>query len=275
LLQSHIPSASGRDIDEIVLTYVISILEDLVEESDPSQAFDSDSFMEMIVAYLPLLEGVDETKVTEWMINLVSDIKNAKEEKFSSNFDLKSLIEKTTSQAPVKKVRSVSETSEPELNNKKRSSRLSETSEVGSSDEAEIEAGVATLLEMFPSCSKVEAVHCLTIKGGDLEMAAQMILTRMEMGEDIKLSQAELLAQLTKPVKVDESEIKRKIMDNYGFVDTENDRKYHRPQLVNKKGQEEKKMIRYREGKIVSTKGERFSQVTKEESEEMKKSIKI
>ena len=79
LLQSHIPSASGRygihctisiscgdnnltscrDIDEIVLTYVISILEDLVEESDPSQAFDSDSFMEMIVAYLPLLEGVD------------------------------------------------------------------------------------------------------------------------------------------------------------------------------------------------------------------------
>ena len=32
-------------------------------------------------------------------------------------------------------------------------------------------------------------------------------------------------------------------------------------------------MIRYREGKIVSTKGERFSQVTKEESEEMKKTI--
>ncbi len=31
-------------------------------------------------------------------------------------------------------------------------------------------------------------------------------------------------------------------------------------------------MIRYRDGKIVSTKGERFSQVTKEESEEMKKS---
>ena len=37
----------------------MGILEDLVEESDPSQAFDSDSFMEMIVAYLPQLEGVD------------------------------------------------------------------------------------------------------------------------------------------------------------------------------------------------------------------------
>ena len=37
--------------------------------------------------------------------------------------------------------------------------------------------------------------------------------------------------------------------------------------------QDDKKLIRYREGKIVSTKGERFSQVTKEESQEMKKSI--
>ena len=32
-------------------------------------------------------------------------------------------------------------------------------------------------------------------------------------------------------------------------------------------------MIRYRDGKIVSTKGERFTQVSKAESEEMKKSI--
>ena len=31
-------------------------------------------------------------------------------------------------------------------------------------------------------------------------------------------------------------------------------------------------MIRYRDGKIVSTKGERFTQVTKQESDEMKKS---
>ena len=39
--------------------------------------------------------------------------------------------------------------------------------------------------------------------------------------------------------------------------------------------QDDKKMIRYRDGKIVSTKGERYTQVTKAESEEMKKSIVI
>ena len=117
---------------------------------------------------------------------------------------------------------------------------------------------------------------------------------RAEQGESMKLSQAQLLAQLEKRVTVDETEIKRKIMDNYGFVDMEHDSKYHRP-IVSKKNvsldyilkrcksslsliksfftQDDKKLIRYREGKIVSTKGERFSQVTKEESQEMKKSI--
>ena len=125
-------------------------------------------------------------------MKLASDIKTSKEEKSSSSFDLKSLIEKTTSKPSVKKSRTASETSDPDVNTKKRPSRLSENSEAGSSDEAEIEAGVAMLLEMFPTCCKVEAVHCLTIKGGDLESAAQMLLTRMEMGEDIKLSQAQV-----------------------------------------------------------------------------------
>ena len=50
----------------------------------------------------------------------------------------------------------------------------------------------------------------------------------------MKLSQAQLLAQLEKRVTVDETEIKRKIMDNYGFVDMENDSKYHRP-IISKK----------------------------------------
>ena len=51
---------------------------------------------------------------------------------------------------------------------------------------------MATLLEMFPNCCKVEAVHCLTIMAGDMERAAQMLLTRAETGEDIKLSQAQV-----------------------------------------------------------------------------------
>jgi len=271
LLRCHVATASENDIDDNFLSYVSGILEDLVDEENPEQNFDVESFMEMILAYLPQLQGIEEATVTEWMLKLVDNVNNSTKQQSSSSFDIKSLILETTSKQPVKKTRSVSETSEPEQLKKKRSGRVSETSDT--LDEAVLEAGVATLLEMFPNCCKVEAVHCLTIMAGDMERAAQMLLTRAETGEDIKLSQAQLLAQLNKPVKVDESEIKRKIMDNYGFVDTEHDTKYHRP-IISKKN-DDKKLIRYREGKIVSTKGERFSQVTKEESQEMKKSIKI
>ena len=120
-----------RDIDDIVLSYVQGILDDVLEETDPEQSFDSDSFMEMIVAYLPQLEGIEEAKVTDWMMNLVKSIQDTKKEKASASFDIKMLIEETANKPSVKKTRSVSETSsEPETTNKKRIGRLSETSEV-------------------------------------------------------------------------------------------------------------------------------------------------
>ena len=185
------------DIDDIVLSYVNGILEDLVEEANPEQSFDSDDFLEMILAYLPQLEGIDvsillsilietlikvrfqDKRVTEWMMTLVEDVIKSKKQTSVSSLDIKMLIEETTNKSSAKKTRSVSETSEPEMmSSKKRSPRLSETSLECSEAEAELEAGVARLLEMFPTCCKVEAIHCLTIMGGDLERAAQMVLTR-------------------------------------------------------------------------------------------------
>ena len=183
------------DIDDIVLSYVNGILEDLVEEANPEQSFDSEDFLEMILAYLPQLEGIDvsillsieilfkirfqDKRVTEWMMTLVEDVIKSKKQTSVSSLDIKMLIEETTNKSSTKKTRSVSETSEPEMmSSKKRSPRLSETSLECSEAEAELEAGVARLLEMFPTCCKVEAIHCLTIMGGDLERAAQMVLTR-------------------------------------------------------------------------------------------------
>ena len=88
---------------------------------------------------------------------------------------------------------------------------------------------------------------------------------------------------------MDDRTLRKKIIGKYGYVDQDDDARYHRPiikkevavlstkyilQLFEKYifFQDDKKMIRYRDGKIVSTKGERFTQVTKQESEEMKKS---
>jgi len=244
----------------------------MVDETEQDQ-WDSEEFCEMLVAYLPQSEGVPAEAVSAWMLDLVTEAKADQKKEKISNFDLKSLIEETANKpVTAKKSRSSSEGTEPESERKekRRSGRSSETSEESL---AELEAGLATLLEMFPHCCRVEAVHCLTLVGGDLQQAAQLVMTRAEQGEEIRPSQAQLLAQLrTAPVQ-DEATVKKKIMETYGFVDKETDLRYHRPSL-SRKG-DDKKMIRYRDGKIVSTKGERFSQVTKEESEEMKKTIKI
>ena len=116
------------------------------------------------------------------MMTLVADVIKSKKQTSVSSLDIKMLIEETTTKQTVKKTRSVSETSEPEMTtSKKRSPRLSEPGLECSEAEAGLEAGVARLLEMFPTCCKLEAVHCLTIMGGDLERAAQMVLNRSDI----------------------------------------------------------------------------------------------
>lgn len=271
LLSLHVSDFSLEESDGIVVSYVMGILEELVEEAEPEQMWDCEAFCEMLGAYLPQSQGIPGDRVSMWMLDLVAEEKVARRKEKISHFDLKSIIEETANRpVTAKKARSASEGTEVEGGAKKRSGRCSETSEEAC---LALEAGLATLQEMFPHCCRIEAVHCLTLAGGELQQAAQLILTRAELGEELRPSQTQLLAQLRPPAVQDEATVKKKIMETYGFVDKETDLRYHRPNL-SRKG-EDKKMTRYRDGKIVSTKGERFSQVTKEESEEMKKTIKI
>jgi hypothetical protein len=48
------------------------------------------------------------------------------------------------------------------------------------------------------------------------------------------LSISQLLAQLSKPKIVDDTTVKKKIMEQYGFVDKEEDARYHRPNVSKK-----------------------------------------
>lgn len=57
-------------------------------------------------------------------------------------------------------------------------------------------------------------------------------------------------------------------MAKYGYVEVSQDERTHQPVLHK---QDEKKLVRYRDNQVVSTKGERFSLVKQEESEEVKK----
>jgi len=268
VVKSHVPDLDIKEIDDIVTGYVLSVIEDLAEEEDPMEGLDCPGFKEMLVAYLPQSEILQEEELERWMLGLVDQFKLNTDSKIAPGLDIKLLIADTTKPAVnTRKIRHVSEES-AEKEGRRRKGRLSENSE--SELDPELEAGLSLLTEMFPNCCQVEAMHCLTVTG-NLERAVQLLIQRAEEGQQIKPSQTQLLAKLARPAELDDTQVKKNLMEQYGFVDKEEDQRYHRPNLL--KNKDDKKLIRYREGKIVSTKGERFTQVTKEESLEMKRSI--
>nr|CAD7261559.1 unnamed protein product [Timema shepardi] len=207
-VRKHIPSAQLRDmapfehqaratiqdllssIDEIVLSYVVSILEDLGSESSVEEAFDVEGFCEMMAAYFP------------------------------------------------------------------------EFSTIHHASDSYSEPQVRLLQEMFPGVCSIEVHHCLSIAEGDVARAAQLVLHRQEAGQSLKTNVTRQKAV------VNDQELKSRIIARYSYVDKDDDIREHRP--VGPKS-EPKKLVRYRDNKIVSLKGERFTEVKKEEDEDMKK----
>jgi len=277
-------------VDDIVLSYVTGILDDLVED-DNEELFDSEGFCEMLVAYLPQAGDIPSTDISQWMLTLArthrAAIAKGKENK--NGFDLKMLttaIPTSTTNKPQQ-----AKAAPPSQTGSLRSKTSSESSdgsclsggadggsrkprlisESTESHEEEYHNLVARLLEMFPNSCELEVGHCLTMMNGDLERTSNLIIQRYETGQSLKpdLNKKILIG---KDSQLDERALRQKIVGKYGYVDQEDDARYHRPII---KKETDKKMIRYRDGKIVSTKGERFTQVTKQESEEMKKSYKF
>lgn len=276
-LQSHVPDLKADDIDEIVLSYVVSILDDLGQENNIEEAFDVESFCEMLFAYLPQASVIPPEAVTEWMFKLATE-KNKNETDKKLDFDLKSVLLETTMKPSKPEKRSVRSprTSESSSEGERRSriARISETSDGGSEYSVEGEEFTTTvnhLLDMFPYACHLEVAHCLTLMVGNVEKAAHLIMHRHEAGQSLQPSDRKVIRNPRKS-NYDEKSIKDRIVGKYGYVDQEDDARYHRPII---KKDDDKKLIRYRDGKIVSTKGERFTQVTKQESEEMKKTIKL
>ncbi|BFZ09162.1 hypothetical protein BsWGS_12201 [Bradybaena similaris] len=137
------------------------------------------------------------------------------------------------------------------------------------------EAQVRILLDMFPSACTMEARHCLQLSAGNMDQAAQLIMDRQDTGQAIK-SQAKPKAQKknhkikkTVDYKLDDDSIKSCVLERYSFIDTEEDKKTYRPPPP--KG-EAKKLVRYRDGQVVSMKGERFSEVKQKDDDNMKAS---
>ncbi|XP_049839183.1 CUE domain-containing protein 2 [Schistocerca gregaria] len=281
-LRKHIPSAQLSSIDEIVLRYVVSILEDLGTEASVEEAFDVEGFCEMMAAYFPEFSTIHHTDVCQWMFELEATLsqKKRKDECNSSDSFAKDIPVLTLQTLVPTRNHGDSESSGGGSGDTtKRVHQLSENSD-GSSDssgdyylgqeEPQYDAAQVQLLqEMFPSACTIEVRHCLAIAEGDVGRAAQLVLHRQEAGQSLTSHSPAMtaLAQRQKAV-VDDQELKSRIIARYSYVDKDDDVREHRP--VGPKA-EPKKLVRYRDNKIVSLKGERFTEVKKDDEEDVKK----
>ena len=58
-------------MDDIVLSYVVGILEDLGEDED---VFDVEGFTDMLAAYIPEFSDIRPEQVCEWIFDLSSEL---------------------------------------------------------------------------------------------------------------------------------------------------------------------------------------------------------
>jgi hypothetical protein len=100
----------------------------------------------------------------------------------------------------------------------------------------------------------------LAIASGDIERATQILIDRQENGQC--LNQNNSLTIHVSKTMIDDAELKNRIIERYSYIDKDSFTKEHRPVAPKV---EPKKLVRYRDNKIVSLKGERFTEVKKGE----------
>lgn len=272
-VSAHIPEADFSVVDEIVLSYIISIL----EEASQDPCFDVEGFTEMMSAYFSEFSLIDSGVICNWIFKLESELSEMEKNRgseTSANISLQSLS--LSDIIPESKLRarpsSISEKDDCSGQGSvpgKRSQHLSETSDCGSTDSSGCDYFLdecEVLQEMFPETSYVEVKHCIAIAKGDIDSATQILLHRQETGQSLTDKSSTL--QVRKNNVVNDTELKNRIIARYSYVDKNAATREYKP-FVPKV--EPKKLVRYRDNKIVSLKGERYTEIKRDEDAELKK----
>lgn len=291
------------DIDEIVLSYVISIL----EEASQDPCFDVEGFIEMMSGFFPQVDfaRIAPEAVCTWLFKLASELSQLGKEEGGRAGSVEREISLTpylaelclTSTTATAAADAKASTTPPLK--KERVQLLSETSDCGSTDSSTFDFfsdECDTLQEMFPESSPLEVKQCITIANGCLEKAIQILLYRQENDQSIVSSNSTVTPKAQS--KVNDTELKNRIIERwvkeveiwfaeispfltgiafqleiilfnshkpptillcrYSYVDKAAVNKEYKP-VVPKV--EPKKMVRYLDNKIVSLRGERFTEV--------------
>ncbi|CAH1800069.1 unnamed protein product [Owenia fusiformis] len=320
-LQKNDANDSISSIDEIVLSYMVGILEELGDANGTMDNFDVEDFTEMMTAYLPGFEGIDSVAVCSWMFELSNTLSTEHEKgkqiaiakqpnkeitpiALSPSPPINSLQNMNLSECHSPKQGMCQGSSQKPIFNgigsspkqkfkgqrarqhrKSSSSRsASESSDVAGAEAFEQESpssiyidsgeeNIRLLLEMFPAASEVKAAHCLSMAKGDIEQAANLMLVAQELEEQdetppVKSKSHKKSTKKSTLSELDDKKLKKSIIQRYSYQDSDEHQKQHNPVV---KIDDPKKLVRYRNGQVVSTKGERFSEIKKGNEEEMKK----
>ncbi|KAK7108243.1 CUE domain-containing protein 2-A-like [Littorina saxatilis] len=276
LLTQHSLTEAISAIDEIVLNYVLGVLECLDCE-DVSQEEDVEPFAETMEAYLPGFVVVAMTEVGNWMMSTLKVISQHQDSdgKLPSHTPEPSFLQNGSTLTTKTSQSHNRHSTQTRSHQRRRSSSEDDSGACGDKRVVIVQCvdsdSIAVLRELCPAASGVELQHCLHMSGGDVEEAACLLLFRQESGTAITVkteSRPRKKYSANGSCPHNDESLKDSILAKYSFVDTSEDKTEHRPELFTK---EQKKLIRYREGQVVSTKGERFSEIKKQEADEMKK----
>uniref|UniRef100_A0A3P9K7P5 CUE domain containing 2 n=1 Tax=Oryzias latipes TaxID=8090 RepID=A0A3P9K7P5_ORYLA len=257
-IQTYIPDADISTLDDVLLSYITGVLEDLGSQQSVEENFDVEVFAEMLEAYIPGFAEIDSVKVCEMMFSLASKLATART---TVSAEGENDPPNTRSEQTSQKLTTLhSEPPGQELLCLKTQTEGA-TAKVPVS---EWESQEKHLLEMFPKCSLSEARSALSIAKGDMEEAVRLIIEG-----DVQLSPTPPNINHGKSISsVADQKLKESILEKYMLVDREEDKKIHRPVAPK---DAPKKLVRYHGNQVVTTKGERYQLVKKNETEDMKK----
>ncbi|XP_054456328.1 CUE domain-containing protein 2 isoform X2 [Anoplopoma fimbria] len=252
-IQAYIPDADLSTLDDVLLSYITGVLEDLGSQQSVEENFDVEVFAEMLEAYIPGFAEIDSVKVCEMMFNLASKLATARTSEIVA---LKARTEENS-------LKLTTLPSEPPPGE----TQCLKTQTEGATAKlpvSEWESQEQHLLEMFPKCSLSEARNALSIAKGDMEEAVRLIIEG-----DVQLSSTPHNVNHGKNISSQaDHKLKESILEKYMLVDREEDKKTHRPVAPK---DAPKKLVRYHGNQVVTTKGERYQLVKKDEEEDMKK----
>ncbi|KAG3264184.1 CUE domain-containing protein 2 isoform X2 [Urocitellus parryii] len=239
-VQTNLPEADLSGLDEVIFSYVLGVLEELGPSGPSEENFDMEAFTEMMEAYVPGFAHIPRGTIGDMMKKLSGQLSDAKN--------------KEPLQRPEKRKE---EARSP--------AAAGDTQDEAAGTEEELLPGVDVLLEVFPTCSMEQAQWVLTKARGDLEEAVQMLVEGKEEGSPAWDGPSQDLPRRLRGPQKDE--LKSFILQKYMMVDSAEDQKIHRPMAPK---EAPKKLIRYIDNQVVSTKGERFKDMRNPEAEEMK-----